>query len=218
MDAAAPKNRMREDMLRLRAALSPEERAERTKALCQRLCAEFSIQLLANGDKPLAYPVLVYLPFGSEPDLMPAIEWLWQRDIPVAAPRALRNPRRLEWRRVQSARDLEPGVWGIREPKRECPLVSEEDAGKAALILVPGVAFDLTGGRLGYGGGYYDRFLGGTVLTEQAQMEASTGRKETPTRTIAAAFDLQLVSHVPTEEHDIRIGCLVTESRTVLCR
>lgn len=203
MEASAAKTRLREDMLRLRAALLPDERREREEALCRRLCASFPRWL--SAERVPEYPVLVYFPFRSEPDLMSAIEWFWQQDIPIAAPRALRNPRRLEWRIVRSARDVEPGVWGIREPKPDCPLVPEEEARLAPLILVPGVAFDENGGRLGYGGGYYDRFLGGAAMT---------GRS----RTLAAAFDLQILQAVPTEEHDIRVGALITESRMILCR
>jgi len=200
MDTAARKQTMREEMLRLRAAIPLRERRDREEALCRRLAAEIAARLPAASD--LAFPGLVYFPFGTEPDILPVVEWLWRLAIPIAAPRSLRNPRRLEWRIVRSGEDVRPGTWGIREPKPECPLVPDDAARKAPFILVPGVAFDSQGGRLGYGGGYYDRFL--SAVAQEAL-------------TLAAAFEAQLLPEVPAEEHDVRISFLVTESRTVIC-
>ena len=90
--------------------------------------------------------------------------------------------------------DLTPGPWGIREPDpRRCPPVRPGDVD---LVLVPGVAFDAGGGRLGYGGGYYDRLLGTCA-------EATT--------LVAAAFEVQMVERVPMGPGDRRVDLVVTE-------
>jgi 5-formyltetrahydrofolate cyclo-ligase len=96
--------------------------------------------------------------------------------------------------------DLRMGNYNILEPREEClrPVSPE----RLDVVLMPGVAFDLTGGRLGYGGGYYDRFL-----------ESCSPR----CLLIALAFELQIVEHVPCADHDIHIHKIVTEKRVIDC-
>ena len=93
------------------------------------------------------------------------------------------------------ARDTAPGYRGILEPDPALPRV---DVGAIDWVLVPGVAFDAAGRRLGYGGGYYDRLL--------ALMPPATPR-------VAGAFDVQLVPVVPAAPHDLVVDTLATESR-----
>jgi 5-formyltetrahydrofolate cyclo-ligase len=69
-------------------------------------------------------------------------------------------------------------------------------------VLVPGVAFDPQGGRLGYGGGYYDRLL--PLLPSM-------------TRRVAGAFELQVVERVPAAPHDLRVDAVITELRELVC-
>lgn len=88
--------------------------------------------------------------------------------------------------------DLEAGYFGIREPKQSCKIANEKDA----LFIMPGVAFDKVHHRVGYGGGFYDRYLA----------KANTHYK------VALAFDFQVLETVPYEPHDILIDLLVTES------
>jgi 5-formyltetrahydrofolate cyclo-ligase len=70
-------------------------------------------------------------------------------------------------------------------------------------VLVPGVAFDLAGHRIGYGGGYYDRLL-------------PTLREDAPR--IAGAFELQIVERVPASAHDLKVDAIVTEARTIVAQ
>jgi 5-formyltetrahydrofolate cyclo-ligase len=90
--------------------------------------------------------------------------------------------------------DLEDGYFGIREPKEIHPAKEEN-----ALLLMPGVAFDEARHRVGYGGGFYDRFL-----------EAHPGMV-----TVALAFEFQVKEEVPFEEFDIRPSRIVTEKRVI---
>jgi 5-formyltetrahydrofolate cyclo-ligase len=95
-------------------------------------------------------------------------------------------------------RDTRPGRWGIREPDpARCPAI---DPLEVDLVLLPGVAFDRRGGRLGYGAGFYDRLL---------------TRLRTDCVRVAGAFSLQVVAEVPLEPHDQRFQCLVTEAGEV---
>ena len=98
----------------------------------------------------------------------------------------------LSMRRVDSPDELSPGKFGILEPSSDAP----KSSGNWDLILVPGMAFDRSGGRLGRGRGYYDRFLG---------LHSHILR-------VGICFDEQLVPTVPSEDHDIRLHALITPS------
>lgn len=97
--------------------------------------------------------------------------------------------------------DLEPRTWGILEPKpsKLYPI----DPREIDLIIIPGVAFDEQGNRLGYGAGYYDRFL---------------PRLRSDVLKIAPAFDLQIQPNVYEGEHDQPVDVVVTETRFLKCR
>jgi 5-formyltetrahydrofolate cyclo-ligase len=98
-------------------------------------------------------------------------------------------------------RDVAPGYRGIPEPRPERGRPVPIDA--LDLVLVPGVAFDLQGGRLGFGVGFYDRLLSGLP-------------QGTPK--VGLAFDFQVLPWLPRQPHDIALDAIVTESRTIRCR
>jgi 5-formyltetrahydrofolate cyclo-ligase len=140
--------------------------------------------------------VLAYVGFGSELRTETFLRRVLDDGKVLLLPRVNRNERRLNLHVVKDpAKDLEAGTWGIREPSPDlCPR-----AEPAALdfALVPGVAFDARGARLGYGGGYYDTLLAGSTKSRPSL--------------VAAAFELQVVDEVPLEEHDVRVDLIVTE-------
>ena len=94
---------------------------------------------------------------------------------------------------IDAARDVARGRFGIREPAAHCARMSLK---RLDLMLIPGVAFDLHGHRLGRGKGFYDRLL--SVLEGPA---------------CGVAFDEQVVAHVPVEPHDIRLSHILTPTR-----
>jgi 5-formyltetrahydrofolate cyclo-ligase len=96
---------------------------------------------------------------------------------------------------VSSLAELQPGYRGIPEPRARLPV----DPASAGVIVAPGVAFDARGGRLGYGGGFYDAFL-----------RAAAGVPR-----VGICFEVQLVDEVPMAEHDERVDVVVTEERVV---
>lgn len=99
------------------------------------------------------------------------------------------------------------GAFGVLEPPEQARVV---DLDEAELILVPGLAFDRCGGRLGRGAGYYDRALAGIGL--QAGRRATADRAGIMPRTMGVAFDLQLVDGVPMDEQDVRMEAVVSPS------
>lgn len=117
----------------------------------------------------------------------------------VICPRAERAPRRLEHYAIRSLDDLERTPLELWEPDpARARLV---DPAEAELVLVPGLAFDRPGWRLGYGAGYYDRFLAGCAAEK-----------------VALAYSLQLRDAVPHEAHDVPMDRIVTEIESVDCR
>ena len=101
-------------------------------------------------------------------------------------------------RHVASRLELSPGRFGILEPSAEAPVPS----GGWNIIIVPGVAFDRNGGRLGRGRGYYDRFLAQHREVFRA----------------GVCFDEQVIASVPCESHDLRMDALVTPSEILVFR
>ena len=105
----------------------------------------------------------------------------------------------LELFQLTSMDELDRGRFGILEPRSELRRRPGKQIATAAieLVLVPGVAFDRRGGRLGHGRGYYDRLL--------RQLRADAFK-------VGVAFDCQFVDSIPVEEHDIAMDCIVTET------
>ncbi len=95
-------------------------------------------------------------------------------------------------------KDLEPGFYGILEPKNQCPVL--EDLSQIDLFLIPGLGFDKQGNRLGRGKGMFDQFL--SVVKNKDTI-------------IALAFDCQVVSQIPSEAHDFQMPCVVTEKQVL---
>lgn len=185
---SADKAALRRAVLAARDALSADARAALDVRITERLLA---LPALAR-----ARCVLAYLSFGSEFDTRGVLAHLFEHGVPVALPRVNRQSKRLELYFVDDlAADTVPGVWGIREPDPQRCRVA--DASAIDLVLAPGVAFTRCGERLGYGGGFYDKLLGGWAPR--------------PT-VIAAAYDLQLVDALPTSDDDVPVDAVVTES------
>jgi len=144
-----------------------------------------------------AASVLLFVPLQSEPDIAPLLEASWAAGKTAALPRF--DPAAREYCAGVVCRrdDLEPGSFGIVEPHPGCPVLP---LNQLDFILVPGLAFDLTGRRLGRGKGFYDRLL--------AQVR---GHK------CGVCFDAQVVSAVPEELHDVRLNSILTPTRWHSC-
>jgi 5-formyltetrahydrofolate cyclo-ligase len=145
-----------------------------------------------------ARTVLLNLPFRSEWDTGVLALAALQAGKTLVNPRVDPIARMLTLHRVTDlATDIAAGYRMIPEPHSHLPQVEHSEID---WVLVPGVAYDLLGRRLGYGGGYYDRLL--PTLTPG-------------TPRVAGAFEVQVVERVPAAPHDVSVDCLVTEKRVI---
>lgn len=189
-DKQTAKRSLREKILRKRGSLDAGYRLHLSRAIVARI-----VELEAYRRSGT---VLAYASFGSEPRTDDFLRHTLDSGKTLVLPKTNREEGRLDLYEVRDpARDLRPGTWGIHEPRPDlCRRAVPEDIG---FVLVPGVAFDPEGGRLGYGGGFYDRLLAAL----QAERPAL----------VAAAFEVQMVKEVPLEEHDARVSAIITERR-----
>ena len=149
-----------------------------------------------------ASTVLAYLNFGAELDTEHWVAQALRDGKRVLLPRVNKASKHLDLYQVQDLQqDVAPGSWGIREPLTE-RCIKEEALGTIDLILLPGVAFTRDGGRLGYGGGFYDKLL--ARLPHRPVL-------------VAAAFELQVVEDIPLEDTDHSVEWLVTENEILRC-
>jgi 5-formyltetrahydrofolate cyclo-ligase len=190
------------------AALRDAKAALRARVLAERdaLPADFRAsasvaivaRMLARSDFLAAQCILVTLPFHNEWDTAALVRAALDAGKIVAVPRVDRDARMLDLHEITDlARDVGLGYRSIPEPLPECPRVAPDEID---FVVVPGVAFDCEGRRLGYGGGYYDRLL--PLLSPRAPR-------------VAGAFDVQVVDRVPVGPNDIAIDGVVTESRSL---
>ncbi|OPX90439.1 MAG: 5-formyltetrahydrofolate cyclo-ligase family protein [Pelotomaculum sp. PtaB.Bin104] len=185
------KEALRKKVLQERMALSPEEVARKSDPIMEKIIKmkEFS----------QASTVMVYLDFRNEVQTGALVQQVLADGKRLVVPRTeVTQHQLLPCVLKNYPGDLQPGAWGILEPKADC--VRPVKPAEINLIIVPGVAFDLCGNRLGYGGGYYDRFL------------LQTGPDAL---FIAPAFELQILPQVFPGEHDVPVHYLVTEKRLV---
>lgn len=183
---------LRADILAARDSLPPQERQRKSRAITERILALPKFAAAKN--------VFAYVSFRSEVGTLALIGHCLKKSIPVSVPLTVPAEHRLlPYGITDPNRDLVPGYCGILEPLTTLPLV---DPASIELVVMPGSVFDLKGGRLGYGGGYYDRFL---------QTAAPQALR------IGLAYDLQVIEAVPTKSHDQRLDYLVTETRIIQC-
>lgn len=149
--SAGGKSEVRSRVLAARDAEPTQSRREADARIlaCLLACAEWRDACL----------VVTYLSFGSEVDTRHIIEAAWDAGKHVALPRCVVATHELDWVEVTSFDGLVSGAHGIEEPPAGACALPTDELPASALALVPGLLFDGTGHRLGYGGGYYDRFL-----------------------------------------------------------
>jgi 5-formyltetrahydrofolate cyclo-ligase len=170
------KGELRKEYLRQRAKLTSDRREEQSRVVREKV--------LALVDQERFTSVHCYVSLGTELGTKELITELWLRAIKVICPR-VESQCRLSHHEVRSWNDLGEGSFGVLEPLGEDRLAHED----IPLILVPGLAFTKQGDRLGYGKGYYDRFLAKNKVTSLI---------------VGLAFDEQLVSDLAVESHDCR--------------
>lgn len=182
----------------VKAALRKTARAARTRAAAAADggASQFfteSIYALARARK--ASVVSGYWAIGEEIDVRPALSALLDVGVTVSLPVMGEKEAPLIFRQWRPDSTVDHRLWGIYEPRADAPQVRPD------LVLVPLLAFDATGGRLGYGGGYYDRTL--------ALLRADGGPA---ILACGIAFAAQEVAQVPCEPYDMRLDAVITEA------
>ncbi|WP_433467031.1 5-formyltetrahydrofolate cyclo-ligase [Spirillospora sp. CA-142024] len=187
MQDIVSKTDLRAAVLGRRAAMPPEARAEAARPIRD--------ALLSVPEVEMAGTVAAYVSIGNEPDTRSLLFALWKRGTYVLLPRLLPDGD-LDWASYEGPDSLVPGARGCLEPSE--PPRGVNAVGSADVVVVPAVAVDRTGIRLGRGGGSYDRALarvGPAILT------------------VAPLYDAELVASLPAEPHDQRVRAVVTPSQ-----
>jgi 5-formyltetrahydrofolate cyclo-ligase len=170
-----------------RDALPPAERMKAAQAIAQRgLPVKVGPGVIVSGFSPLK----------SEISPLPLLRRLAGAGAGLALPVVVGRGQPLVMRAFALGYTLASGVWGIREPKPEAPAVEPD------IMIVPLLAFDRTGHRLGYGGGYYDMTI--TAL-----------RARKPITAVGIAFAAQEIARVPTTPRDARLDLVLTEREVI---
>lgn len=191
------------DVLHLKQRLRAELRARRDRQPGrQRLSQAICRRLMALPEFAAAGCVMSYVDFSSEVHTRPLLRTLWEEGRTVVVPYCAGDE--LGLFRLESFDELAPSRFGIPEPRGELRARAERraDAAELELVVVPGLAFDRRGARLGFGRGYYDRFL---------------RRLRPQTLRIGLAFECQLVEQVPLLAHDVPMHMVITESAVYRC-
>lgn len=191
---AQHKQALRRTMQQRRSALSAGERARASAAANARLTSLPELGAAVTQRACIAG----YAATPMEMDPASALADIARGGARVAYPRVTTSTPRLRLH-VGTAEGLRPGRYGISEPDAAWPEVSPDEL---AVVIVPGLAFDERGRRLGFGGGYYDELLG-SLPAERKPFVVGLG------------FDFQVVEDCPAEAHDAQLDAVVTELRVL---
>jgi 5-formyltetrahydrofolate cyclo-ligase len=190
-DLKEKKSEIRRETLARRNALSDEDRSQQSKAIMECLFdfANFLeariVLFYVNADSEVATEAMIdrALAYGK----IVAVPWVDQKERQIL-------PLKID----NLDQDVRPGYRGIREPiPQRCKAIPVKNVD---LAIIPGVAFDERGGRIGHGTGYYDKFIPMLDVT---------------TRKVALAYECQIVPQIPMEPHDRYIDIIITEKRII---
>lgn len=187
------KHELRAKMRQAIGELTAEQLHAASVAACARLTALEAFDLAAI--------VMLYLPLTGKIDITPAAIRCFSRGQTVCVPKVDWQRRDMQPVEVCSLDDrvLETDEHGVRCPRDARPVMP----GMIDVVVVPGLAFDSQGRRLGRGGGYYDRFL---------------KRLRPNVTTIGLAFDWQIIDEVPAASHDIAVDIVVSDRRVTMAK
>ena len=194
------KKMLRLKLTEARNELSENEREQWSNEAIGYIIEEFETMEIKN--------FLVYIPFRSELNTRPLIEWGWNKGVEVLVPRCDPSDYSMEMYPLRNWNELAPGAYGIEEPDPMRTIAVGYQFVPEAIVL-PGLAFDRGGGRLGYGSGYYDR------LYERLQLSTEATK---PPILIGLGYNIQVVDKVPMDEHDVALNMLITEKGIVDCQ
>lgn len=148
-------------------------------------------QLVSNEHYKNSSMIFIYLSYGSEINTIEYVKEFLKDGKRICVPRTNIKEKTMEAVEINSLEHLKKDKYGILEPDKSIKAVNKDDID---LIILPGVAFDKSGGRLGYGGGYYDKYLNSC---------------SNDIWKIALCYDFQIVHKVPLEVHDVKANEII---------
>ena len=176
------KKELRKEIVEARKNMSPEDVAEKSELICSRI-----VETSFYGK---ATDICIYMPIRNEVDVTLLIPFAEKDGKGIWIPKVIGEE--MIFNAYEEDKIEISGSFKIRESTSEKVLVPDENT----LIVMPGAVFDVKGNRIGYGGGYYDRYL----------------EKHPMCSTLAVCYDLQVVKELPAEPHDIKPQMIVTET------
>ena len=179
------KNDIREKFKLLRSELDPAEKEKMDEAICR--------SFIASATYRYASVLLMFAPKPEEVNIMPIAERALADGKKVAFPRCIPETHDMDYHFVTSLDQLETGSYGLLEPTAELP-VYDRSSPEAAACIVPALVYDRKGFRLGYGKGYYDRYL-----------SSFTGSK------VGMIYSAFIIDALPRGRFDLSVDFMVTE-------
>ena len=166
-----------------------------------RLTVKWASRLICSSlfellKKRQAASVMLVYPIKNEPDLLPLVKILDREGISVGFPISVTDPVGLDFRKVRDTADMVTGTYGIHEPSSSAPPL---ELGASTVCVVPALAFDREGYRLGYGKGFYDRFL--------ADFNGLS---------VGVTYDRLILDRLPRDKYDVCVDLIVTEGGVIL--
>jgi len=187
------KRALKHEIFEKRKALSKEDVKEKSRKIKENL---FSLEEFKKAKN-----IMFYVSFKNEVGTHEMLkELIAKKEKTIIVPYVLENYPILQLSELKNFDWLESKTFGVLEPREL--YIREFNHEKVDLVIVPGIAFDKKGYRIGYGHGYYDRFL--KILKKDVKK-------------IGLAFEIQVVDEIPEEEHDVPVDIVVTEKRVLKC-
>lgn len=183
------KKELRKSILDIRDNLNVDKKREKDNTI-RKIFLESSHY--KNAEK-----IFIYISYSSEIDTIEIIKKALKDGKEIFVPRTIFKTKVMDAVKIISLDNLKKDRYGIPEPEESEPHINPDELD---LIVVPGVAFDDKGGRIGYGAGYYDRYF------KKISKERNRLIKK-----IALAYDFQVIDNVPMDEQDVKIDCIITE-------
>ena len=175
---------LRKSMMKKLATLREDERQEISKKLAHHL---FETKLWKEAET-----IGIYLSFGNEWDTRAVIEEAWRAGKKVVIPKTIPAIKGMEFYQINNYSEVKKGHFDIQEPIVE--QTTQRDKNEIDLLVVPGLIFSKNGYRIGFGGGYYDRFLTDFIHP-----------------TISLVWSEQLIDDLPTNQYDLPVQYILTE-------
>lgn len=186
------KKQIRQDILNLRNSISKEDIEKKSRLIYDRL-----VSFSKYKDSKT---ILSYINFGSEVITSTIIDYSLKNGKTVNIPYCIKETKEMVACRFTSWTDLAVSTYGILEPIKEKIFIADRSA--IDFILIPGAAFDKSGNRVGYGAGYYDRFL--------CSINSNIPK-------VALAYSIQIAPKVPRGIYDIPVDYIITEEGIIKC-